>query len=138
MTHIDQILNQDFLIRLVSIQSIKAIASADTSMLSTGPSSDVEMRVMAIEPGEAESTLSENIYNLRFSQVTRIQIDLSSILERTFEFDTDEVTLVRHEEHVCAYTISFRNSHADIHITFSEIAMLLLSKRAIYDGKMDN
>lgn len=125
MTKIELILNADFLLQLVSIETIQHYATIDTSIKNEGMKSWVELKVMVLEPAENKQGIEENIYELVLGNITNYQIDFENVDDRIFLFDTDEVKLERNTGN--AYSLYFSNSSVNINITFSELCIKLLS-----------
>jgi hypothetical protein len=129
LNDIEKILNHDFLIQIVSIESIKFDSSSDTTNFATELISIIELKIIVIEPTTEKNRLSENIYDLKLTKVTCYKIDFNSSEEKNLEFDTDEVTLEKHPKNIGSYTLKFFNASTNINITFSELTMNLLSFR---------
>ena len=130
MTEIEKILNRDFLIQLVSVESIKSYMCTFRSESRTELKSIVELKIMVIEPTAGKNNLSENIYDLKLAKVTSYKIDLGDTDERILEFDTDEVTLEKLPEE--KYMLMFINASTNINITFSELTIDLLSNKICF------
>ncbi|WP_293306131.1 hypothetical protein [Pedobacter sp. UBA5917] len=125
MTEIESILNADFLLKLVAIETIQHYSTIDTSIKNEGMESKVELKVMVLEPAENNQGVDENIYELVLGNVTSYQMDFNNVNERTFEFDTDEVKLERNTGN--AYLLRFFNSSVNINIVFSELSIKQLN-----------
>lgn len=133
MTEIEKVLNPDFLLQLVSIEKIKYLAVADTSIKNKGLDSRVELRIMLLEPTEKEHEVNEQLYELTLANVAAYKIDFTNVDNRTFEFDTDEVKLKRHDKTEDMYGLSFVNASVNLYIAFSKIEIRRLNGDRHFD-----
>ena len=135
MTDIEKVLNPDFLLCLVSIESIQFYAEVEDSINKRGLISSVELKVMVIEPTNQKNKLSENIYVLNLTRISVFETWFADTGERAFEFDTDEVTLKKESDSSQIYALKFLNATTNITISFSNLAIQLIHKREFIDGE---
>ncbi|WP_431293962.1 hypothetical protein [Pedobacter sp. P26] len=84
MSEIEAVLNPEFLLKLVAIETIQHYATIDTSVKNEGLESKVELKVMLIEPSSNKHELNENIYELILTHVSNYQINFLNENNRTF------------------------------------------------------
>ncbi len=125
MSEIEAVLNPEFLLKLVAIETIQHYATIDTSRHNKGLDSRIELKVTVLEPAGYGQEVNEYIYELILTHVTSYQIDFIHPDNRTFEFDTDEVKLEKDKG--SSYLLSFINSSVNINIAFSGLKTKLLS-----------
>ena len=124
---IPEILNKEFLLRLVAIESINHSTLSKTSFGNTTFNNIVELDVLVLEPKGKLNEISECIYRLHLRKVSRYFLEVFEEDERTLEFDTDEVTL-KTEGTSGVYTLQFFNAYANLSISFKDIAITPVSK----------
>ena len=122
MTKIEKILNRDFLLRLVSIESLRFYTTVDTTLDHKGLISIAELEVMVIEP-DKNNISKENIYELKLFNVKNIITCLGETDENSFIFDTDEVTLKLESKNKGEYELKFINATVQIKISFNNITL---------------
>lgn len=128
MTEIPKILNPDFLLRMVAIESISYHSKADESIDQFKFTSLAELNVIVIEPTQKAAVLSENRYTLELLNIDKYSICYGEIDPHTFEFDTDEVKLEKEDESG-RYLLKFRNASTKIDISFKAVTIKLKSRR---------
>lgn len=130
MSEIEAVLNPEFLLKLVAIETIQHYSTVDSSSHNKGLDSRIELKVTVLEPTGNGQEVNEYIYELTLTHVTSYQIDFVNADNRTFEFDTDEVKLERDSKFEDKYILSFINATVDVHIKFSGLAIKLLTGNA--------
>ena len=135
LTEIEQILNPDFLRRLVSIESIQQLVKIDSSTNIDSLTSLVDIEVMVIEPTEKKGVLSENIYNINVTNIGDYTIEFNDTDSRSLNFDTDEVWLEMDEKKAQNYILNFSNDSVIIQISFKNVILKLIRKREFIDGQ---
>ena len=126
MTNHADVLDKQFLIRLVRVDRIKF--DLETPNGSYKPlSRRLSMRVMAIEPNDKpDLPLREATYDLTFNDIRAVRLDMPLSLEDThFDMDVDDVTL-----QVCnagISTLKFENATTSIIVDFKDVERVLVS-----------
>ena len=113
---------------MVAIESIQYHSQADDSIDQFKFTSLVKLNVMVIEPTQEASVLSQNIYSLELLSVDKYCISSSDDNHRTFEFDTDEITLEKDKESK-SHILRFINAFTEITISFNDLTIKLISEK---------
>jgi|GEM_PF-6869494 len=118
-------LNPDFLIRLISIHRIEQLLVRQDGM-ALSAEHRLELDVFVLEPGPAKGQLLENVYRLDFHDVDEVVMKFDGGRnERDLNWDVDEVTL---EELIGGrYQLKFENGHTEIIISFHSVDKELIS-----------